>query len=73
VQINIVTPNYAYYRTVQLTLRYEYSTAQYFPKTYVRCIRNSYLKQFFEYFNIFGPITSHNFVKINIIISNYAD
>jgi hypothetical protein len=32
-QINIVTPNYAYYKIVQLALRYEYPTTLFFHKT----------------------------------------
>jgi hypothetical protein len=73
VQINIITPNFVYYKIVQLTLRYEYCTILFSPKTYVRCIRNIHLKNLFEYFNIFGPITTHNLVKINIVTPNYAN
>jgi hypothetical protein len=32
-QINIITPSYAYYKIVKLTLRYEYPTALIFHKT----------------------------------------
>jgi transposase-like protein len=33
VQINIITPNYTYYKIVQLTLQNEYFRALYFLKT----------------------------------------
>jgi transposase-like protein len=33
VQINIITPNYAYYKIVQLTLQNEYFRALFFIKT----------------------------------------
>jgi hypothetical protein len=32
-QINIITSNYAYYKTAQLTLRFEYPTTLMFHKT----------------------------------------
>jgi len=32
-QINIITPDYAYYMIVRLTLRYEYPTTLMFHKT----------------------------------------
>jgi hypothetical protein len=72
IKININTPNYAYYKIVQLILRYEYSTELFSNKTLVRCIRNSYLKKLFECFKLFGPITTHTLVKIKIITPNYA-
>jgi hypothetical protein len=32
-QINIITPNYVYYKIIQLALRYEYPTTLIFHKT----------------------------------------
>jgi hypothetical protein len=32
-QIDIIAPNYAYYKIVQLALRYEYPTTLFFHKT----------------------------------------
>jgi hypothetical protein len=32
-KINIITPNYTYYKIIQLTLRYEYCTTQILHKT----------------------------------------
>jgi hypothetical protein len=32
VQINIITPNYAYYKIIQLTLQNEYFRALFFPQ-----------------------------------------
>jgi hypothetical protein len=32
-QIDIITPNYAYYKIVQLALRYEYPTTLIYHKT----------------------------------------
>jgi hypothetical protein len=58
VQINTITPNYAYYNIFQLTLRYEYLTILFFHKTYVRYIRNY--------------CSTHNFEGINIITPNYV-
>jgi hypothetical protein len=57
-KINIITPNYAYYKIFQLTLRYEYFTALFFPKTSVICIINNYVKKLFEYFKHLWP---HNY------------
>jgi hypothetical protein len=54
VKINIITPNYVYYKIVQSALRYEYSTTLFIPKAEVRFIRNGYLK-------ISGRKIIHNF------------
>jgi hypothetical protein len=40
VKNNIITPNYAYYEVVQLTLRNEYPTILIFRKAQVRYITN---------------------------------
>jgi hypothetical protein len=57
---------------IQLTLRYEHSTTGILHKKYVRCIENSRLDMLFEFFKIFGCITTHNFTQINIITTNFA-
>jgi hypothetical protein len=72
VQINTITPNYAYYRIVQLELRYEYSMTLILHKTQVRCPKNRYLNKLFGFMKIYGRITTHNLVQINIITPNYA-
>jgi hypothetical protein len=71
-RINVITPNYAYYKIVKLTLRYEHHRTQFCHKTYVRYIRNCCLNKSFMIFNIYCLITTHNFVKINIITTNYT-
>jgi hypothetical protein len=71
-QINIITPNYAYYNTIELKHRYLYSMTLILHKTQVRCIKNCYLNKLFDFFRIFGRINTHNFVKINVITLNYA-
>jgi hypothetical protein len=72
VRMNIITPNYIYYKIVQLTLWYEYHTTPIFHKTQVRYIRNCYLNELFKIFNIFGHISTQNFIKINTPSPNYA-
>jgi hypothetical protein len=72
VQIKKITPNYAYYKIVQLTLRYECPTTLISYQTSVRYIRNRCLTKLFKIFNIFCRRTIHNFMKINIITHNYA-
>jgi len=42
-QNNIITPNYVYYKIIQLTHENEYYRALFFLKTQVRCIKNCYL------------------------------
>jgi hypothetical protein len=39
-RINIITPNYVYYKIFKLTLRYEYHRTLIFHKTLVIYIRN---------------------------------
>ena len=72
VQINIITPNYAYYKIFQLKLRYEHSMMLILHKSYGICVKNCCLNKLFEIFKIFGRLAAHNFVKINIITPNYA-
>jgi hypothetical protein len=71
-QIDIITPNYVYYKIVQLTDHYEYPTTLFFHKTLERYIRNCCFNELFKIFNIFLLITIHNFMKINIITPNYT-
>jgi hypothetical protein len=71
-QIKIITPNYAYYNTIELKHRYEYSMTLILHKTYVRCIKNCYLIKLFDFFKIFGLINTNNFEKINVTTLNYA-
>jgi hypothetical protein len=71
-QIKIITPDYAYYKIVLLKHRYEYSMMLIFRKIYVRCIKNYCLNKLFEFFILFGRITTYNFVQINKITRNYA-
>jgi hypothetical protein len=52
-QIDIITPNYAYYKIVQLTLHYEYPTTLFFHKTLERYIRNCCFNELFKIFNFF--------------------
>jgi hypothetical protein len=55
-----------YYFFFQFILPYEYSTSILFYKSKLRCIKNCCLKKLFDFFIIYGLITAHNFVKINI-------
>jgi hypothetical protein len=71
-RINIFTPNYVYYKIVELTLRCEYHSTLIFHKTLVIYIRNCCLNRLFNIFNVHCLITRHNFVKINIITPNYV-
>jgi hypothetical protein len=71
-QINIITPHYAYYNTIELKHPYEYSMKLILHKTYVRCIKNCYLNRLFDFFKVFDRINTHNFVKINVITLNYS-
>jgi len=66
-KIDVVTPDYVYYKIVQLTLQYEYPTTLIFHKTLERYIRNCCLNKLFKILNIFRLITIHNFMKIDII------
>jgi hypothetical protein len=70
-QIELITPKYAYYKIFWLNLLYEYSTMLILHKTWVGCIKNSCLNKLFEFFKNFGRITSHNFSPINTITSKY--
>jgi hypothetical protein len=72
VQIKIITPPYDYYKIVLWEFRYEYFITLILHKTSVRCIKNCYLNKLFEFFIIFGRITTYNFVQIKIITPNYA-
>jgi hypothetical protein len=72
VQINTITPNYAYYKIVQLKYRYEYSIMQILHKTKVRYVKNCCLNLLFGFMKKFGRITIHNSVQIIIITPNYA-
>jgi hypothetical protein len=49
-QINIITTNYAYYNTIELKHRYEYSMMLILHKSSVRCIKNCYLNKLFDFF-----------------------
>jgi hypothetical protein len=71
-KINIITPDYAYYKIVLLKHRYEYSMTLILRKTKVRCIKNCCLNKLFEFFINFGRITTYNLVQINTITPNYA-
>jgi hypothetical protein len=71
-QIDTVTPSYVHYKIVQLKLWYEYSITLILYKTYVRCVKNCCLIQLFGFMKIFGRITTHNLLQINIITLNYA-
>jgi hypothetical protein len=71
-KINTTTPNYLYYKVVQLKLRYEYSITLILHKTKVRCVKNSCLNKFSGFMKNFGRTTTHNFVKIKIITPGYA-
>jgi hypothetical protein len=71
-QINIIEPKYAYYKIFQMELRYKYSTTLIFHKTKEGCIKNDCLNKLFEFFKISDRITTHNFLKINIITHKYA-
>jgi hypothetical protein len=72
VQISAITPNYTYYKIVQLKLRYEYSITLILHKTKVRYVKNCCLNKLFGFMKIFGRITTHNSVQINIITPNCA-
>jgi hypothetical protein len=72
IKIKIITTDYAYYKIVQLILRYEYFMTLFLRKTQVRCIKNSCLNELFEFFISFGRITTYSFVQINTITLNYA-
>jgi hypothetical protein len=52
-QIDIITPYYAYYKIVQLTLHYEYPTTQIIRKTLQRYIRNCCFSELFMIFKVF--------------------
>jgi hypothetical protein len=71
VQIKIITPYYAYYKIVLLKIQCEYYMMLILHKTKVRCIKNCYLNKLFEFFIMFGRITTYNFMKINIITPYY--
>jgi hypothetical protein len=71
-QVITITPNYAYYKIIQLKLRYEYSITLISHKTKVRCVKNFCLNKLFGFMKFFGRITTHNFVNINIITPNCA-
>jgi hypothetical protein len=71
-QINTITPNYTYYKIIQLKLRYEYSIMLILHKTYARCVKNCCLNKLFGFMKFFGRITTHNLVQINIITPNYV-
>jgi transposase-like protein len=72
VQINIITPNYLYYKIVQLKLRYEYSITLILHITKVRYAKSCCLNKLFGFMKVFGRKTTHNLVQINIITPNYA-
>jgi hypothetical protein len=69
-QIDLITPNYAYYKIVQLTLHYEYPTTLIFHKTLEIYIRKCCFSELFMIFKVFLLITIHNFMKIKIITPN---
>jgi len=71
-QINTITPNYAYCKIVQIKLRYGYSITLISHKTKVRYVKNCCLNKLFGFMKIFGRITTYNSVQINIITPNYA-
>jgi hypothetical protein len=52
-QINIIIPNYVYYKIVKLTPRYEYPTTLIFQKTQVRYIGSCRLSNLCKIFHIF--------------------
>jgi hypothetical protein len=72
VQINSLTPSYAYYKIVQLKLQYEYSITLILHKTQVKCVKNCCLIKLFGFMKFFDRITTHNLLQINIITPNYA-
>jgi hypothetical protein len=72
VQINIITPNYYYYKIVQWKLWYEYSIKLTLNKIKVRCVKNCCSNESFGFMKIIGRITTHNSVQINIITPNYV-
>jgi hypothetical protein len=71
-QIKTITHNYAYYKIFQLKLRYEYSLTLILHETQVRCVKNCCLNKFCCLYKIFGRITTHNLLQINIITPNYV-
>jgi hypothetical protein len=71
-KINTITPNYAYYKIVQLKVQYEYSITLILHKIKVRCIKNCCLTKLFGFMKIVGRITTHSLVQITIITPNYA-
>jgi hypothetical protein len=71
-KIKIIIHNYAYYKIIQLRLRYQHPMIVVLLKTSARCIKNSYLSKLFDFFKIFGRITTYYFVKIIIITPNYT-
>jgi hypothetical protein len=48
--INIINPNYAYYKIIKLKLLYEYSMTLIWHKTKVRRIKNCCLNKLFDFF-----------------------
>jgi hypothetical protein len=72
VQINAIAPNYAYYKIIQLELRYEYSITLILHKTSGRSPKHRCLNKLFGFMKIYGRKTTHNLVQINIITPNYA-
>jgi hypothetical protein len=66
-KINIITPDYAYNKIVQLKLQYEYSIMLILCKTYKMHIKLLFKQVFFDIFNFFDYITAPNFVKPDII------
>jgi hypothetical protein len=67
-----MTLNYAYYKIVQLKFRYEYSITLILHKIKVSCVKNCCLNKLFGFMKIFGRVTTHNLVQINIITPNYV-
>jgi hypothetical protein len=72
VQINTITPNYAYFKIFWLKLRYEYSITLILHKTKIKCVKNCCLNKLLGFMKLFCCLSTHNLVNINIITPNYA-
>jgi hypothetical protein len=71
-QINTITPNYAYYGIFHLKHRYGYSITLILHKTKVRYVINGCLNKLFGFMKTFGRVTTLNLVQIKLITPNYA-
>ena len=69
---NINTHNDVYCMILKLTFRYEYFTTLILHETWLEFVKNCRLSKLFEFSIIFGHITMHKLMKINMNTPHYV-